>query len=195
MDTILWIVLLIVGTFVFALVNKMFNITYFGVKAIFGTWMFCVLATGILGTIFAAFVMTYYKWIIGIAVVLGVLVYMGKKGEKASAVSESNEPAKAIEQSTIAEIKAAVEETAVAPAPVVETVDEGKAEWDVILASAGKRKIEVIAVIREATGLDLAGAKAIVDGAPKVMLNGVEKSAADTIKAKLEAAGASVEVK
>ena len=68
-------------------------------------------------------------------------------------------------------------------------------EFDVILDSAGSSKIKVIKVVREITGLGLKEAKALVDGAPSPVKEGIEKEEAEGIKAKLEEAGASVEVK
>jgi len=72
---------------------------------------------------------------------------------------------------------------------------EEKSEFDVILSSAGDKKIQVIKVVRELTGLGLKEAKDLVDGAPKEVKTGVSKEEADSIKAKLEEQGASVEVK
>lgn len=72
---------------------------------------------------------------------------------------------------------------------------EEKSEFDVILADAGAGKINVIKVVRELTGLGLKEAKALVDGAPKAVKEKVSKADADDAKAKLEAAGAVVEVK
>jgi large subunit ribosomal protein L7/L12 len=66
---------------------------------------------------------------------------------------------------------------------------------DVILASAGGQKINVIKVVREITGLGLKEAKDLVDGAPKPVKEGVDRAEADTIKKQLEEAGATVEVK
>ena len=70
-----------------------------------------------------------------------------------------------------------------------------KSEFDVVLASAGGNKIAVIKEVREITGLGLKDAKDLVDGAPKTIKEGVAKAAADEMKAKLEAAGATVELK
>jgi len=72
---------------------------------------------------------------------------------------------------------------------------EEKTSFDVILASAGDKKIQVIKVIRELTGLGLKEAKDLVDGAPKPIKTGVTKEEADSIKAKVEGQGAKVEVK
>jgi len=68
-------------------------------------------------------------------------------------------------------------------------------EFDVILASAGGNKVAVIKAVRGATGLGLKEAKALVDGAPAAIKEGVEKAEADSLKAQLEEAGATVELK
>ena len=78
------------------------------------------------------------------------------------------------------------------------SADAGAAEkssFNVMLKNAGASKIAVIKVVRELTGLSLPEAKAIVDGAPKAVKEGVAKADADAMKAKLEEAGASVELK
>ncbi|MGI5912495.1 MAG: 50S ribosomal protein L7/L12 [Syntrophomonadaceae bacterium] len=72
---------------------------------------------------------------------------------------------------------------------------EEKTEFDVILTSAGEKKINVIKVVREITGLGLKEAKALVDEAPNPVKEKVSKDEANEIKAKLEEAGAAVEVK
>ena len=72
---------------------------------------------------------------------------------------------------------------------------EEKTSFDVILAAAGEKKIQVIKVVRELTGLGLKEAKDLVDGAPKPVKTGVSKEEADSVKAKLEEQGATVEVK
>lgn len=82
---------------------------------------------------------------------------------------------------------------AVAAAPAAAA--EEKTSFDVILSSAGEKKIQVIKVVREITGLGLKEAKDLVDGAPKPLKTGVAKEEADSIKAKLEAEGAKVEIK
>ena len=84
---------------------------------------------------------------------------------------------------------------AVAGGAVAGAAAEEKTEFDVVLSNAGANKIKVIKVVREITGLGLKEAKEIVDGAPKTLKEGVSKEEADQIKEKLEAAGASVEVK
>ena len=99
-------------------------------------------------------------------------------------------------------VKAIEEEFGVtAAAPVVVAGGAGAAaveeqsEFDVILTSAGASKINVIKVVRELTGLGLKEAKEIVDNAPKALKEKVSKEEAEGIKAKLEEAGAAVEVK
>ena len=72
---------------------------------------------------------------------------------------------------------------------------EEKSEFDVVLASAGSSKINVIKAVRELTGLGLKEAKALVDGAPSPVKEKVSKADADAAKAKLEEAGATVELK
>ena len=83
---------------------------------------------------------------------------------------------------------------AAAPAAGGAAAGEEKSEF-VVLASAGDKKINVIKVVRELTGLGLKEAKAMVDGAPATVKEGVAKAAAEEMKAKLEEAGASVELK
>ena len=85
---------------------------------------------------------------------------------------------------------------AVAAAPAAgAAAAEEKTEFDVILASAGDKKINVIKVVREITGLGLKEAKDLVDNAPKVVKEAVSKEEAEEIKAKLEGEGAEVNVK
>ena len=84
---------------------------------------------------------------------------------------------------------------AAAGAGAAAPAEEEKTAFDVILSSAGDKKIQVIKVVRELTGLGLKEAKDLVDGAPKEVKSGVSKDEAATIKAKLEEQGASVEVK
>ncbi len=72
---------------------------------------------------------------------------------------------------------------------------EEKTSFDVILASAGAQKINVIKVVRELTGLGLKEAKDLVEGAPKPVKTGVAKEEAETMKKKLAEAGATVEIK
>jgi len=72
---------------------------------------------------------------------------------------------------------------------------EEKTDFDVILAAAGDKKLEVIKAVREITGLGLKEAKDLVEGTPKPIKEGATKDEADQLKAKLEAAGAKVELK
>ena len=72
---------------------------------------------------------------------------------------------------------------------------EGKTEFDVELTEVGPNKVKVIKVVREATGLGLKEAKEVVDGAPKVVKEGVSKAEAEEMKTKLEAEGAKVTLK
>ena len=105
----------------------------------------------------------------------------------------------------LADLVKAVEEefgvSAAAPVGVVAAAGaaapaaEEKTEFDVILASFGAKKLDVIKVVRELTGLGLKEAKEMVEGAPKAIKEGASKEDAEAIKAKLEAAGATVEVK
>lgn len=83
---------------------------------------------------------------------------------------------------------------AAAPAAGGEAAAE-KTEFDVVLASPGGNKISVIKAVREATGLGLKEAKALVDGAPAPIKEGAKKEDAEALKAKLEEAGATVELK
>ena len=113
----------------------------------------------------------------------------------------------AIEQMKVTElnelVKAAEEKFGVsASAPVMvagaaggAAAAEEKTEFDVILANAGASKVKVIKVVREITGLGLKDAKDLVDNAPKALKEGASKEEAEQIKEKLEAAGASVELK
>jgi large subunit ribosomal protein L7/L12 len=86
---------------------------------------------------------------------------------------------------------AAMPGAAAAAAPEVEE----KSSFDVILSAAGEKKIQVIKVVRELTSLGLKEAKDLVDGAPKPVKTGISKEEADSIKAKLEEQGATVEIK
>ena len=92
-------------------------------------------------------------------------------------------------------VSAAAAVAVAGPAAGGEAAAEEKTEFDVELKSAGAKKINVIKVVREITGLGLKEAKALVDEAPKMIKEGVSKDDAEAIKAKLEEAGAEVEVK
>jgi len=83
---------------------------------------------------------------------------------------------------------------AAAAGPAAAAAEE-KPEFNVILAEAGEKKIQVIKVVRELTGLGLKEAKDLVDGAPKAVKEGVAKAEAESVKKKLEEQGAKVEIK
>jgi len=91
-------------------------------------------------------------------------------------------------------VSAAAAVAVAAPAEAAAEVEE-KTEFDVILAEIGAEKIKVIKAVRELTGLGLAEAKAVVDGAPKAVKEGISKDDAEAAKKKLEEAGAKVELK
>ena len=82
---------------------------------------------------------------------------------------------------------------AAAPAEAAEAVEE-KTSFNIFLASTGEKKIDVIKAVREITGLGLAESKAVADGAPTMVKEGATKDEADDAKAKLEAAGATIEL-
>lgn len=94
-------------------------------------------------------------------------------------------------------IEPAAAAVAVAAAPAggeAAAADEGKSEFDVVLKDAGAQKIAVIKAVKEATGLGLGEAKAIVDGAPATVKEKVKKDEAEAMKKALEEAGATVEL-
>ena len=105
----------------------------------------------------------------------------------------------------LADLVKAVEEefgvSAAAPVGVVAVAGaaapaaEEKTEFDVVLKSFGAKKLDVIKAVREITGLGLKDAKDLVEGAPKAVKEGVSKDDAEKVKAELEAAGATVEIK
>jgi len=92
-------------------------------------------------------------------------------------------------------VSAAAPVAAAAAAGAPAAAVEEKTEFDVILASFGENKINVIKEVRAITGLGLGEAKALVEGAPKAVKEGVNKAEAEDIQKKLEAAGAKVELK
>ena len=93
-------------------------------------------------------------------------------------------------------IEPAAAAVAVAAAPAAgEAAAAEKTTWDVILKSAGQAKLQVIKAVKEAAGLSLGDAKALVDAAPKAVKEGVSKEEAEALKASLEEAGAEVELK
>ena len=112
---------------------------------------------------------------------------------KVLTVLELSELVKAVEEEFGVSAAAAV--AVAAPAAGGAAAAEEKTEFDVILANAGAEKIKVIKAVREITGLGLAEAKALVDGAPKTLKEATSKEDAEAIKAKLEEAGATIELK
>ena len=112
---------------------------------------------------------------------------------KAMSVLELCELVKALEEEFGVSAAAGVA-VAAGPAAAAEAVEE-KTEFDVILKEVGPEKIKVIKVVREQTGLGLKEAKAVVDGAPAKVKEGVSKEDAEALKAKLEEVGAKVELK
>lgn len=91
-------------------------------------------------------------------------------------------------------VSASAVAVAAAPAEAAATVEE-KTEFDVILTETGEKKVNVIKVVRAATGLGLKEAKAVVDGAPAPLKEGASKEEAEELKKQLEEAGAKVEIK
>jgi len=113
---------------------------------------------------------------------------------KGMTVLELSEMVKELEElfgvTAAAPVAMAAGPAAAAAAPV-----EEKTEFNVVLTAAGEKKINVMKVVRTLTNLGIKEAKDLVDGAPKVVLENVEKPVADAAKAQLEEAGASVEIK
>ena len=107
---------------------------------------------------------------------------------------ELSEFVKAFEETFEVSAAAPVAVAAAPAAGAAEEVEE-KDEFDVLLEAAGDKKIQVIKVVRELTGLGLGEAKALVEEAPKAVLEAAKKDAAEDAKAKLEEAGAKAEVK
>ena len=112
---------------------------------------------------------------------------------KGMSVLDLNELVKAIEEEF--GVTAAAPVAVMGGAGAAAEVAEEQTEFDVILTSAGASKINVIKAVREITGLGLKEAKEVVDNAPKAIKEKISKEDADSIKTKLEDAGASVEVK
>ena len=108
-------------------------------------------------------------------------------------VLELSELVKALEEKCGVSAAAPVAVAAAAPAEAAAAAEQ--TEFDVILANAGASKINVIKVVREVTGLGLKEAKELVDGAPKALKEKVSKADAESLKEKLEAAGATIEIK
>ncbi len=122
--------------------------------------------------------------------------------EKATAILEEIKTLTILELADL--VKAIEEEFGVSAAPVAvaavggaapAAAAEEKTEFDVVLKSFGAKKLDVIKVVREITGLGLKEAKEMVEGAPKTVKEGASKEDAEQIKAKLTEAGAEVEIK
>ncbi|MCL6581603.1 MAG: 50S ribosomal protein L7/L12 [Firmicutes bacterium] len=116
---------------------------------------------------------------------------------KGLTVLELSELVKALEEEfgVSAAAPVAVAAAPAAAAAAAAEPEEEQTEFDVILSSAGDKKIQVIKVVREITGLGLKEAKDLVDGAPKPVKEKVSKADAESIKSKLEEVGASVQIK
>lgn len=114
---------------------------------------------------------------------------------KSMTVLELNDLVKALEEEFGVSAAAPMAVAGGAAAAPAAAAEEEKTEFDIILKSAGANKIAVIKAVREATGLGLVDAKAMVDGAPKTVKEGVSKEVADELAEKLKAAGAEVEIK
>ena len=112
---------------------------------------------------------------------------------KSLTILELNDLVKAVEEEF--GVSAAAPVGVVAAAGAAAPAAEEKTEFDVILANFGAKKLDVIKVVREITGLGLKDAKELVEGAPKPVKEGASKEEAEDIKKKLEEAGASVELK
>ena len=112
---------------------------------------------------------------------------------KTLTVLELSELVKAVEEEFGVSAAAAV--AVAAPVAGGAAAAEEKTEFEVVLKEAGAEKIKVIKVVREITGLGLADAKAVVDGAPKTLKESVSKEEAEEIKNKLSEVGATVELK
>ena len=110
-------------------------------------------------------------------------------------VLELSEFLKAFEDEFGVTAAAPVAVAAVGAAPAAEAAAEEKDEFDVVLEAAGDKKIQVIKVVRELTGLGLKEAKDLVDGAPKPVKEKIAKAEAEEMKKKLEEQGATVQVK
>ena len=110
-------------------------------------------------------------------------------------VKEVNELATILKEEYGIEPAAAAVAVAAAPAAAGEAAAAEKSTFDVILKSAGQAKLGVIKAVKEIAVLSLGDAKALVDGAPKAVKEGISKEEAESIKAALEEAGAEVELK
>ena len=109
-------------------------------------------------------------------------------------VKEVNEVATILKEE-YGSVPAAAAVAGAAPAAAGEAAVAEKTSFDVVLKSAGQAKLQVIKAVKEAAGLSLGDAKALVDAAPKAVKEGVSKEEAEALKASLEDAGAEVEIK
>ncbi len=109
-------------------------------------------------------------------------------------VLELSDLVKALEEEFGVSAQAAVVAAPAAAGGAGEAAADEKTEFDVVVKSAGASKVNVIKVVKDATGLGLKDAKALVDAAPKAVKEGVSKEEAEELKAKLEEAGAEVEL-
>ena len=117
---------------------------------------------------------------------------------KGISVLELSERIKALEEEfgvSATAVAAAAPAAGAAGGDAGDAADEGSSTVDVVLTEVGDKKVPVIKVVRAATGLGLKEAKALVDEAPKPVKEGIEKDEAEKLKAELEEAGASVELK
>jgi large subunit ribosomal protein L7/L12 len=114
---------------------------------------------------------------------------------KTISVLELSERIKALEEAFGVSATAVAAAAPAAAADGAAEAEEEQTNFDVILTGAGDKKIQVIKVVRAATGLGLKEAKALVDEAPKPVKEGIEKAEADKLKADIEEAGGSVELK
>ena len=110
-------------------------------------------------------------------------------------VLELSELVKALEEKFGVSAAAPVAVAAAGPAAAAAEPEEEKTEFDVVLANVGQEKIKVIKAVREATGLGLKEAKALVDGAPAPVKEKISKADAEALKKSLEEVGAKVEIK
>ena len=115
-------------------------------------------------------------------------------GIKGLSLMEANDLAKKLEEEFDVQAMAPMAVAAVAGGPAAEAAEE-KTEFDVVLEEAGSEKIKVIKEVRALTGLGLKEAKAVVDGAPGPIREGIDKEEAEKTKATLEEVGATIEIK
>lgn len=197
MGIVLGIAMVAAGTMLFFFLNRIFNIVYFGFRAVCIMWLCCVFGVGmivvLLGTAVITFVTTYYKWLIGGAIIFSILAYMGSrktKEEKSEALGEGTTDQA---ESQVLESSTTEPNTAEATEKVENVNDEpAKGNVKVVLTNAGESSIGAISVLREVMGLELLEAKALVDSVPTTLNEAMERAEAETLKQRLESAGAQV---